>query len=145
MSATPLGVLLPSFTTSGWKKYTTTPGLTPVMILHIYSGDVAHLTLLGAVVLNIRLPLSVYFVGVYYGNIVGVSYKIILTEHTEEFRDEVEHKNVTIYLYSYNHTYRGRSKDIYNLHRRTTTYFKYLLCRICNFIFLPSSYDTLSS
>ena len=107
--------------------------------------DVTQLTLLGAVVLNIRLPLSVYFASIYYGNVAGVSYKIMLTEHTEEFRDEVEHKNVDIDLYSYNHTYRGRSEVIYNLHRRTTIYFKYCLCRICNCIFLPSAYDALSS
>jgi len=47
--------------------------------------------------------------------VVGVSYKMILTEHTDEFSDEVEHTNVARDLYSYNHAYRTQ-QDGYHPH-----------------------------
>ena len=107
-------------------------------------GDISHLlwdiqlTILGTILLNILSPLSICFIGIYHGNIFGVSYKMNFTEHTNEFSDEVEHTNAHTHLLLQSYlkdvtrwlipswaltllSKRWWRKAIYNTHRRTTT------------------------
>ena len=44
-------------------------------------------------------------------SIIGVSYKIISTEHMNEFSNEVKHTNVAIDYYSYNNNYNTQLDD----------------------------------
>ena len=55
--------------------------------------------------------MSVYIISIYHDNTIGLSYKVILTGHMDEFSDEVKHTNAVIDLYSYNHAYNTQIDD----------------------------------
>jgi len=94
---------------------------------------------------------------------VGVSYKMILTKHTDKFSNEVDHTNVVIDLYSYNHTYHtqtdgyhpyeiqhflgsgGKESYIPSSQKNDTNVFQIYSVQDFQLYFLPSAYDSLSS